>query len=174
VVRDVWSVRGRVRGNGCCPCASLSADSILEGPLTPADCGGLREGQGHPYGCAWFDDGVAMTERLCACGCGRSLDGMRSKARYASGACRTRDWKRRKGITGIRYTKASQNGKSGPPGLQQSHPRSVEQAEAMLRCADDERIRTGSHRPTPELAREFMAQALSARQREQLEQKEAA
>lgn len=36
---------------------------------------------------------------------------MRSNARYASRACRTRDWKRRRGITGIRYVKASQNGK---------------------------------------------------------------
>lgn len=116
--------------------------------------------------------------RNCECGCGCPLKGLRSNARYASAACRTRDWKRRKGITGIRYTKASQNGKSGPSGLQQSHLKSVEQAEAMLRCADDERIRTGSHRPTPVLAREFMAQALPAkqlaRQREQLEQKEAA
>jgi hypothetical protein len=62
-----------------------------------------------------------MPERTCACNCGASLDGMRSDAIYASAACRTRDWKRREGITGIRYTKASQNGKSRPSGLQLSY-----------------------------------------------------
>lgn len=46
----------------------------------------------------------------CACGCGEPA-ASRKKARYATGACRTRDWKKRRGITGIRYVKASQNGK---------------------------------------------------------------
>jgi hypothetical protein len=59
-------------------------------------------------------DGDGMT-RLCACGCGNPVPSRRG-ARYATSACRTRDWKARKGITGIRYVKASQNGK--PSGLQ--------------------------------------------------------
>jgi hypothetical protein len=61
-----------------------------------------------------------MSQRRCACGCKRSLEGMRSGARYASAACRTRDWKSREGITGIRYVKASQNAKSKSSGLQVS------------------------------------------------------
>lgn len=108
-----------------------------------------------------------MTERRCACGCGRSLDGMRSKARYASAACRTRDWKRRKGITGIRYTKASQNGKSRS-GKQVTRGKAIDAAiRTALRFAEN---------PDPqevfETARQEVDRALPARQR--LEQKEAA
>jgi hypothetical protein len=67
--------------------------------------------------------------RFCACGCGCSLEGMRSNARYASRACRTRDWKRRRGITGIRYVKASQNGgRSGRQLTQRKAERAVETA----------------------------------------------
>lgn len=56
---------------------------------------------------------------------------MRSNARYASRACRTRDWKRRRGITGIRYVKASQNAKSGPSGCQVSYKK----AETFVRIS---------------------------------------
>lgn len=31
-----------------------------------------------------------MSERSCLCGCGASLEGMRSHAKYANGACRAR------------------------------------------------------------------------------------
>lgn len=31
-----------------------------------------------------------MTDRLCLCGCGASLEGKRSHAKYANGACRAR------------------------------------------------------------------------------------
>lgn len=33
--------------------------------------------------------------RFCACGCGESLNGLRADAKYASAACRARDYKRR-------------------------------------------------------------------------------
>lgn len=57
------------------------------------------------------------SERLCACPCKRSLTGKRKTAKYYSAACRTAAWKHRAGITGIRYVKASQNGKK-PSGVQ--------------------------------------------------------
>jgi hypothetical protein len=106
------------------------------------------------------DLGERMTERHCACGCGERLEGMRADAVYASAACRTRDWKRRKGITGIRYTKASQNGKSGPSGLQVSFRKAVETLHLELRL--------------PRLAiQSALEPALSKRQRRQLFEKEA-
>lgn len=69
--------------------------------------------------------------RLCACGCGRSLEGKRRNSRYASSACRTRDWKDRRGIVGVRYVKASQNGKSKPSGCQVSYKK----AETFVRIS---------------------------------------
>jgi len=60
-------------------------------------------------------------ERLCACGCKRSLEGKRKSAIYYEASCRTRAWKQRHRIIGIRYTKASQNGKSRS-GVQISYP----------------------------------------------------
>jgi hypothetical protein len=33
------------------------------------------------------------TDRVCECGCGRPMHGMRPEARYATDACRTRHWK---------------------------------------------------------------------------------
>jgi hypothetical protein len=36
-------------------------------------------------------------ERFCACGCGVSLDGRHPSARFATSACRARDWKERTG-----------------------------------------------------------------------------
>lgn len=38
-----------------------------------------------------------LTRGVCSCGCGASLDGKRSSARYASNACRQRAWKARAG-----------------------------------------------------------------------------
>jgi hypothetical protein len=34
-------------------------------------------------------------ERVCACGCGRSMEGRRRNAHYYETACRTRHWRRR-------------------------------------------------------------------------------
>lgn len=102
-------------------------------------------------------------ERLCACPCKRPLEGRRKSAKYFSAACRTAAWKDRRGITGIRYVKASQNAKK-PSGVQISLGNAFEMAEAAVRHADAERVRLGHHRPTPELVREYMLKAVPPRQ----------
>lgn len=50
-----------------------------------------------------------MSERLCECGCGQPLVGLRANARYASDACRSRDWKRRAGYVDPRAAKPRRN-----------------------------------------------------------------
>lgn len=40
-----------------------------------------------------------MTRRVCACGCGRRLQGARPDQRFASDACRARACRQRRGIT---------------------------------------------------------------------------
>jgi len=92
--------------------------------------------------------------RLCECDCGRSLEGMRSNARYASRACRTRDWKRRRGITGIRYVKASQNAKSRPSGRQLTQRKARTAVARGIRLALTER---GKLPPGQRLAPEQIA-----------------
>jgi len=47
--------------------------------------------------------------RLCACGCGASLEGMSPDARYATDACRARHWKERTGYVHPR----SENARNG-------------------------------------------------------------
>jgi hypothetical protein len=70
-------------------------------------------------------------------------------------ACRTRDWKRRKGIVGIRYIKASQNGKSS--GLQVSYLK-------LVSDIPDEPM-------SKEEVEQWVTSKLSTRQREQLNQR---
>lgn len=50
-----------------------------------------------------------MSERFCACNCGQPLEGLRANARYASDACRSRDWKRRAGYVDPRAAKPRRN-----------------------------------------------------------------
>jgi hypothetical protein len=95
--------------------------------------------------------------RLCACNCGQPV-APRKGARYATGACRTRDWKKRRGITGIRYVKASQNGKQS--GLQLSYFK-------LVRDIPDEPMSKSE-------LEAWLAAKLSVRQREQLDQRRAA
>lgn len=112
-----------------------------------------------------------QSERVCACGCGASLDGMRKDAIYASPQCRSLGWKRRVGYADPRRRKASRNGKtrrSGPSGLQVSYRKAVETAIEMLVAGCDEMY------IPEEFAERFMSRALSERQRALLEQREAA
>jgi hypothetical protein len=108
-----------------------------------------------------------MTKRICLCSRKEPMDGMRPNAIYASAACRTRDWKRRAGITGIRYVKASQNAKQS--GKQVSYRKAVTAALVAIYRAE---------RRTPGETRERIAEAcvlevLPTRQREQLERRSA-
>ena len=126
-----------------------------------------------------FYDGVAMSERRCACGCPESMEGMRADAIYASAACRTRAWKRREGITGIRYTKASQNGKSKPSGLQVSYRKATDAAAALaMRIVEqnaralDVQLPPGARASVHLLAEFYMSRALSSRARETLQQRQ--
>lgn len=75
--------------------------------------------------------------RLCACPCKRSLEGKRKSAKYYSGSCRTKAWKQRREITGIRYVKASQNGKSSS-GVQISYYRLFKSLTANTGLDDEE------------------------------------
>jgi hypothetical protein len=95
--------------------------------------------------------------RRCKCGCGVSLDGRRREARYASAACRTRDWKRRHGITPGDVQETSRN----------ARPRPVEM-RVSLRKAE----RLASTRPAAIAAavREVLHEALTDRQRAALDQ----
>lgn len=94
--------------------------------------------------------------RRCRCGCGASLDGRRKEARYATAACRTRDWKRRHGLGVSNASVTSQSG----------HPRSVE-----LRVALRKAERHAEETRSPEIAREVgevLREVLTDRQRERL------
>ncbi len=51
--------------------------------------------------------------RLCACGCGASLDHRHSTARFASDACRARGWKRRTGYGRQTLAEAASGAASG-------------------------------------------------------------
>ena len=94
------------------------------------------------------------------------MEGMRADAIYASAACRTRAWKRREGITGIRYTKASQNGKSKPSGLQVSYRKAREVLE-------DHFISRGEPYPH-NLAVNILREAMSDLQRARLDERKRA
>lgn len=104
--------------------------------------------------------------RFCACPCKRPLTGRRPNARYATAACRTRHWKERRGIIGLRYVKASQNGKSGPPGLQVSYRKAV-----LALALDYQREGKPWYAAVPQAER-VLQQALPVRQRAQLHARE--
>jgi hypothetical protein len=110
----------------------------------------LSDGRG--IGCSL----LANADRLCVCGCGAPA-ASRKGARYATSACRTRDWKARRGITGIRYVKASQNGK--PSGLQVAYSK-------LVSDIPDEPM-------SKEEVERWITSKLSTRQREQLERRAA-
>ena len=91
-------------------------------------------------------------ERVCRCGCGRSLAGRRPQARYALPACRTRGWR-----------KPSQNRHSRAGGLQVSYRRMVDLLAvdyALLNLPD-------ARRQAEKLVRE----ALPERQRARLDER---
>lgn len=48
--------------------------------------------------------------RVCACGCGQSIDHLSQQARYATDGCRARAWKQRVGYVDQRSRKPSRNG----------------------------------------------------------------
>lgn len=91
--------------------------------------------------------------RVCACPCNRPLDGKRKSAKYYSAACRKRAWKEARGITGLRYVKASRNGKHSSG--RQLTARKGEQAviDALWLIAK-ERAEGKPPRPAEEIAHE--------------------
>jgi len=93
-------------------------------------------------------------ERVCRCGCGRSLAGRRPQARYALPACRTRGWR-----------KPSQNRHRS--GLQVSYAKAVRMvAEALHGDAY-----MGSVEQALRWAQTVLAEALSERQRARLDER---
>lgn len=74
-----------------------------------------------------------MNDRLCECGCGQSLEGLRSNARYASDACRSRAWKARAGYVDPRTAKPRRNvSKPRKPSIRISYRKALEQLEDYL------------------------------------------
>ena len=69
---------------------------------------------------------IVGTPEPCACGCGQPITG---RGAYASGACRTRDWKRRAGYGDPRRSRASRNAKFKPSGPQYSRRKAREAIE---------------------------------------------
>jgi hypothetical protein len=106
--------------------------------------------------------GKAMSDRRCACGCGASLAGKRSQARYASEACRTRAWKARHGITGWRPVKPSQNGSGRPVALRVSVRKAERVAPTLAADPDAPSDRVA-------FAMEVLRRSLSERQRQRLD-----
>lgn len=94
-----------------------------------------------------------MPERLCACGCGVELVTLRSNARYASDACRSRDWKRRAGYVDPRAPQPRRN---------VSKPRRPSAPRISYRKALDAVAFEVQHLPgyTADTAREFAVAAL--------------
>lgn len=101
--------------------------------------------------------------RLCKCGCGVRLRGRQTL--WASEGCRKAF---ERGRAPANADIARTQSRSGPSGRQVSYHKAVEAAIDMLNA--------GTERPyeVEKLANEYMQRALPARQRAQLEQKEAA
>lgn len=104
-------------------------------------------------------------ERVCACGCGLSMEGRRPGALYALDACKTRDWRRRKAKAAQTPPVTSHK----PSGLQVSHAKSIKCAQAMIEVA-----RECPGLPARDLAERFMQLALPAKQRAALQERSAA
>lgn len=85
-------------------------------------------------------------ERLCECGCGQSLDGLRANARYATTACRTRAWKERTHYRDARAAKASRNAAPRKPALRISYLRALDAIEALLADYEPSRLQTPRER----------------------------
>lgn len=106
--------------------------------------------------------------RVCACGCGRSLEGRRPEARYATDKCRARHWKLRTGYgradqqKGVRTAEAP---RSGPSGLQVSYRKAVKRVAELLAVNGWVQRRDAEH-----VATLTLRAALPDRQRERLEE----
>jgi hypothetical protein len=113
-----------------------------------------------------------MTERRCACGCGRSLAGMRKDAIWYSRACAVR-WARSNPGKSLHEAYSANKGqtrsRSGPSGFQYPR-RKTDDAVAFWIAAT---LHVGVEDARDE-AKRILNPVLPARQREQLEQKEAA
>jgi len=92
---------GRPRARALARSSSRGGDSGDDGP-------GSSEGDGEPPPPPGLAN-LPPRRKLCACGCGASLEGRRANARYFDGACR---------IRGSRVTTASA---SRRPGLEAQH-----------------------------------------------------
>ena len=115
-----------------------------------------------------------LVTRLCACGCGASLDGRSPRARYLSDAHRARGWKEATGYTHPGRS-SRQNGRNGAlltnaqqgpphrPGKQVAYGRAL---DAGVRIAQMARLDPTA---SPEvIARQEMTRALPDRQRADL------
>ena len=111
-------------------------------------------------------DGREQSERVCRCGCGRSLEGMRKDAIYASSSCRALIYRRDRGIVGYRPVKAVLNGK--PSGLQVSFWKAQGALQEWL-----EQYVPDARAPR-NLSVSILTDALSERQREQLHERKRA
>jgi hypothetical protein len=119
---------------------------------------------------------ILVEHRFCACGCKRSLDGMRKDAVWYSRACAVR-WGRENPGKSLRDAHSANKRRTGttakPSGLQVSYRRAVEATVTAIWDFAAERI-SGNDVSIEDVAERAQRGALSDRQRELLEQREAA
>jgi hypothetical protein len=116
-----------------------------------------------------IDNGHDAPERVCACGCKRSLEAMRKDARWYSEAC-MKAWMRKH--PGRRLSEAHSTDKAltrQRSGLQVTYAKAT---TAACRAAGEARLAQGV--PVQVLVERQMKRALSDRQRARLEQRQEA
>lgn len=125
-------------------------------------------------------DGQVQPERVCACGCGSSLDGMRRDARWLNRAHAVR-WARAnpgKSLNdALSANKARTRRRGGPSGLQVSYPKAVKSMTGRLvalALAGDDLLDEYTIDRCGEIAEEGLRLALSDRQRALLKGRDAA
>jgi hypothetical protein len=120
-------------------------------------------------------DGQVQPERVCICGCKRSLAGKRTDALWFSRACAVR-WARENPGKSLYVARSANKGRtrgcSGPSGCQVSYRKAVDAAAAYaMRIVEDharaQRVTLAEHVPgsVHRLAEIYMRRALPDRQR---------
>lgn len=133
------------------------------GTERPGWTGGDKEGTTRVFHADYLEN-PSSWRRECACGCGTVIDDLRPNAIYANRACNTRAWRDREGIVGYKAVKRSQRPKSS--GKQVSY------RKAVLALALDYQREGKPWLHAVAKAERVLQQALSDRQRAQLESRQ--
>jgi hypothetical protein len=112
---------------------------------------------------------MTSDDRVCACPCKQSLEGMKPSARYATAACRTRHYRERQAQP-VQTPRVTSQKRSG---LQVSYQKALQAAISAIGSFAAARL-AGSAVTDCEIAEQCVREALSQRQREQLDQRQEA